>query len=186
MIWVCFPSVITSQLSMFISWKRVTSMLHPWGRSRTTMHTPPCATSARLHAHWQAHHVVSQPAATISLVSDLGLRQYHQVESNDLYLLDGLRDPVPPAVANVEGPKGYYPGERHPPDQWQWCHVEVVPAINYRSGEKNWNIGWVSQNYVSYRPTEILWPVWIGSISYQKSLSGRKIEEGSQALLFVW
>ena len=46
MIGVFFTSVITLQLPMFIPRKRVASNLHPWGRSRTTMHTPPFVTSS--------------------------------------------------------------------------------------------------------------------------------------------
>ena len=41
MIRVRFPSVMTSQLTVFGSCKRAASILHPWCQYQTTRHTPP-------------------------------------------------------------------------------------------------------------------------------------------------
>ena len=46
MIRVLFPSVMTSQLTMFGSCKRAASVLHPWGQYQITRHTRPCALSS--------------------------------------------------------------------------------------------------------------------------------------------
>ena len=53
-------------------------------------------------AHQRSHYVVFQSAATISLVSDLGLCQYHQVKAADMYHPDDLHKPGSPAIADVE------------------------------------------------------------------------------------
>ena len=41
-----FLLVMTSQITIIGPWKRVDSLLQPWGRSRTTRPTPPCASTA--------------------------------------------------------------------------------------------------------------------------------------------
>ena len=53
----------------------------------------PLRSVRRRFARRRAHHVVSQPDATISLVVDIGLRQYHQVKASNLYRPGGLYDP---------------------------------------------------------------------------------------------
>ena len=104
--------------------------------------SPLCSASFR-HDRWQLHHVVTQPAVAIGLVSDFGLRQYHQVEADGIYFPDGLCEPRSPDVADVEGPEGYSPGARIPSMRWRWCQVEEVSAMDDRSGEINGNLSWV-------------------------------------------
>ena len=105
-------------------WKRVASNFQPWGWSQTTSHTPPLRSVRSRRAHQQAHHVVSQSAVTISLVSDIFLRQYHQVESTVMCRPYCLFKPVSLAIADVKFPKGYSPGARRPLEV-----VVVVPCV---------------------------------------------------------
>ena len=67
--------------------------------------SPLCSASFR-HDRWQLHHVVTQPAVAIGLVSDFGLRQYHQVEAADLYRPNGLLNLEPRSIAYIEVPDG--------------------------------------------------------------------------------
>ena len=53
-----------------------------------------------------AHHALTHPVVTIGLVGDIGLRQDHEVESANIYHPDGLRDPEPLSIANVEVTNG--------------------------------------------------------------------------------
>ena len=63
-------------------------------------HYPLRTARCRCDHRWE-HHFLSHTAATIRLVSDLGLCQYHQVKATDMYFLDGLREPVSPAIVDV-------------------------------------------------------------------------------------
>ena len=66
----------------------------------------PLRAARRRHDFWRAHNIVSQPIAAIRMVGNLGLNQDHQVESANLYHLDGVCEPKYPAITDVEGPKG--------------------------------------------------------------------------------
>ena len=107
MIGISFPLVTTSHLTTFALWKCADSTLQPWDRSWTTRNPPPppCTHSTAvvlIGGHTTSYLSLLQKKP---LVIDLGLRQYRQVKSSDLYLLDGLNDPRYPNVADVEGPK---------------------------------------------------------------------------------
>ena len=77
-IWVRFPLVMTSQLTTFGPWNCAASKIQPCGWSWTTRNPPSQLHIARQHhVHWKSHQVVSNPVEKISLVSDIGLHQYH-------------------------------------------------------------------------------------------------------------
>ena len=61
----------------------------------------PLCTIRWLCTHRRAHQVVYLPTETISLVGDVGIRQYHQVEAANIYCPDSLLDLVSLAVADV-------------------------------------------------------------------------------------
>ena len=42
----------------------------------------------------------------IGLVGDLGLRQDHEIKADDLHPLNGLCDPEPLSITDIEGPNG--------------------------------------------------------------------------------
>ena len=75
-----------------------------WSVTDNQAHSLLCSEFFRWN-HWLSHHVVYQTVATISLVRVLGIYQSHYVEGAILYCPDDLREPIIPAVADVEVPE---------------------------------------------------------------------------------
>ena len=104
--------------------------------------------SVRLRDCFQAHHVISGPVKTISLVVDIGLRQNNWVKVANPFLPDGLHNPGSPSVADVAFPNRWSLGAQCL--EWQWHCVEEVPSMPYHSVDIHGHPGHVPQKYVPY------------------------------------
>ena len=67
-----------------------------------------------------------------------------------MYHLDGLHESGALSVADVECPKGYYPGAWLPSERWRWRPVKAVLAMDDWAGETYEHTVRVPQSYVPY------------------------------------
>ena len=81
-----------------------------------------------------------------------------------MYRTDFLCKTKAPDGIDVEGSKGFSPGARRLAARQQWRGVNAVPKMDDCSGETNGNPGCVPWNYVPFRTTYLVWPVWYYSL----------------------